>query len=389
MILSQKFSVGAPKRSYNTEIGAPLSIFSQDVPHPITSLVGWVRVLGNCFFQILFQKKYYQKIILEMGADKPGDIKYFTSFIKPHVAVVTTVAPVHLLEFKDINAISKEKQILIENLSPDDFAVLNYDDQRVRNMADSTSGKVVFFGLDEKANIYASDIVSRIDGLEFTLNYKNKSVFTKIPNIISRHQIYIPLAAGAVASVFGFSLQEISQILRKIKLPPGRMNLIPGIKNSLIIDDSYNSNPQAACAALETLAEIPGAKKIAALGTMNELGDYTKEGHRKVGRKAASVADLLITVGKPAEIFLADQAYKSGLKSSQIFSFENSLKAGDFLKNKIKKGDIILVKGSQNNVRMEWLVEKIMSDPEKAKDLLVRQGPEWDKPKKLKGLLKK
>ncbi len=386
LILSKNFSTSVPKKSYNTEIGAPLVVFDQQIPHPTTSIFKWFVVFKNCLLKIIFQKKYYQKLILEIGADKPGDIRYFTSFIKPHVAVITAVAPVHLSEFKNIDDILKEKQILIENLSSDDFAVLNYDDARVRKMADNTSGKVIFFGLNKKADIYASNIIFQIDGLTFTLNYQGKSTFVKMPNIISKHQIYTFLAAASVSLVFGFNLQDISQILQKIKLPPGRMNLLKGIKNSLIIDDSYNSNPQAACAALETLAGFKERRKIAALGTMNELSDFTEKGHRQVGRKAAGVVDLLIIVGKEAKKYLADEAKKSGLLSTSIFCFENSLEAGNFLKNKIKENDIILVKGSQNNVRMEWLTEQIMKNPEDASNLLVRQSQEWEKPEELKNI---
>jgi UDP-N-acetylmuramoyl-tripeptide--D-alanyl-D-alanine ligase len=384
LLLSQKFKVLTPKRSYNTEIGTPLAIFSQYVPYPVTSILGWARVLKNCIFQILFKKEYYQKLVLEMGADKPGDIKYLTSFIKPHIAVITAVVPVHLLQFKTIDDIAREKEELIKNLSSSDWAVLNYDDERVKKMGNNTSGKIIFFGLDKKADIYATHITSGLHGLTFTLNWKDKFVSVCMPNIISRYQIYTALAAAAVAIVFNMDLREISLALQKFKLPPGRMNLIYGVCDSLIIDDSYNSSPYAACKALETLAEFKGRRKIAALGTMNELGDYEEKGHREVGKKAAGVADLLITVGKEARLFLAQEAYKSGLSRDKIFCFENSLQAGDFLKDKLKKEDIVLVKGSQNNVRMEWLVEKIMKNRQKAKDLLTRQGPEWDKPKELK-----
>jgi len=157
------------------------------------------------------------------------------------------------------------------------------------------------------------------------------------------------------------------------------MNILPGIKNTFIIDDSYNSSPEAALAALNVLGRIKvdeGASKYAVLGDMLEIGVYTEEGHQLVGRKLVENGiSRLIAVGERARDIIRG-AKEAGLEDDYIFYFDDSEEAGRFLQDRIKAGDIILVKGSQG-VRMERAVKEIMAEPDKAAELLVRQGKEW------------
>jgi UDP-N-acetylmuramoyl-tripeptide--D-alanyl-D-alanine ligase len=158
------------------------------------------------------------------------------------------------------------------------------------------------------------------------------------------------------------------------------MRLIPGIKNTAIIDDSYNSSPVAAIAALNTLETIQiesGKHKYAVLGDMAELGAYTKEGHEKVGEYVARVADFLVTIGEKAKI-IADSAKKNNMLEDRVFEFDNAETAGRFVQERIKEGDLILVKGSQS-VRTEKVVKELMAEPLRAEELLVRQGEAWQK----------
>jgi len=177
------------------------------------------------------------------------------------------------------------------------------------------------------------------------------------------------------------NLVEISQALRNYRSPRGRMNLIKGIKHTLIIDDTYNSSPKAAFAAIEVLKKFPlkeGKRKFAVLGDMLELGSFTREGHEEVGRRAFEAGlDGLITVGEKARD-IAVGAREAGLSQDKIFTFSDTSKAGQFLQQRIKEGDLILVKGSQG-MRMEKIVKEIMDEPLKANELLVRQDESWEK----------
>lgn len=383
-VLSKRFSVLSAPRSYNTKIGSPLTIFGENVPVPVTSPLGWLKVIFSCFLKFLVEKDYPKILILEMGIEEPGEMNYYLSFIRPKIGIITAVGEAHLLGLKTKEKVASEKGLLPENLPPSGLAILNYDDPLVRKMAQRTKAKVLTYGFSSSADLWLSDLTSELSGTSFKVHFKEEEVSVLKFPLLGKHSLYSIMPAIICGLIYGMSLKKTIKALADFRLPKGRMNLIAGIKESLIIDDSYNANPTSMISALEVLFAFPnGGRKIAALGTMNELGDFEKEGHRKVGREAFKVADLLITVGVPANRYLASEAKKAGFSPAKIFSFENSYLAGKFLKNKIRKGDVILVKGSQNNVRMEWLIEQIMANPQKAKDLLVRQEKEWTKPPEL------
>jgi len=383
-VLREKFTVLTSPGNYNTELGVPLTILEQKIPR---FFIGWPIILLKSYLYT-FRKNYYQKLVLELAADKPGDIDYLTSFIKPKVAVLTNIGPSHLEQFKTIENVAKEKRILLERTIDNGTLCLNKDDKKIRQMAQGLSRKIIWYGTDNSADIWASNFEQNLTGIKFNINYKNDSLPIILHNVLGRHLVYPILAAVATGLIYEISLGKAIYGLKSIKLPFGRMNIILGISDTIIIDDSYNANPSSMLAALQTLEELDKKKiikgrKIGVLGSMNELGDYEKEGHEQVGEKSAQVLDYLITVGKPANQYLASKAIETGLSRNKIYKFEDSINAGKFLKSFIKKDDIILVKGSQNNVRLEWAIEQIMAEPNKAKELLVRQKSPWEKPSKL------
>jgi len=374
-LLSIDFDVLSSSEGYNTDIGVPLVLFSEKIPEKITSIWSWIKITFRVFWKALFAGEYPEKVIIEMGADAPGDIEYLCRLFKPQKGIILSVLPTHLLEFKNVDAVAKEKAILARSLPEGGRLYLNYDDPLVREMSKKTRADVVFFGQENGSNYKIENLKSDIDGTAFTLNYfGEKKEYSA--RIYGKQMVY-PLAVSIIAALDeNINEAKIKETVSKIKSFKGRMNVIPGIKESTIIDDSYNSSPEAAKAALEFLSEQK-ERRIAVLGNMNELGDYEKEGHEKVGEKAAGTADIIITVGDAAEKYLLAAAKKAGFGEDNIKSFPNSKKAGEYLKKIVKKGDMILVKGSQNKVRLEKAVEKIMAEPKKAEDVLVRQGGSW------------
>lgn len=384
-VLASKFRVRRNYKNYNNEIGVPLSILGFESGNK--SFWNWflifIKSLGLIFSKA---SDYPQILVLEMGADRPGDLEYLVKLVSCQIGVVTAVGPVHLEFFKKIENIEKEKRILVTHLKSDSWAILNRDDEMVYPMAYKTKAKVLTYGFSKGADIQASDLVisnrlqeenqQEITGTSFKINSEGKVVPIFLPNVLGRHQVYAALAAVAVGIAYNFNLVEISEALKKFQSPPGRMKLIKGIKNTLIIDDSYNSSPQASLAALEVLekAKVSG-RRLAALGDMMELGDYTKEGHQEVGRRAAQVVGVLVTVGERARM-IAKAAIKEGLSQDKVLSFGDSFRAGRFLQERLKPGDILLVKGSQA-VRMEKIVKELMAEPQRARELLVRQDESW------------
>jgi len=372
-VLKKKFNVHSSGKSFNTEFGLSLAIL-QESESGFSSPVAWIKILNRVFFE---KKKPYQKIVLEMGADKPGDIKRLINIAPPKIAVITNVNLVHLAEgqFKNIDSITKEKGTLIRHLPKEAVAVLNYDDKRVRQM--STNAFKLTYGVDTSAMLVVKDIKMTSKDIKFFVTYENHSEKFVVP-VIGGFQIYVLLPAIAVGLQMGMKLYEIREALSEFSLPPGRMNPIKGINGSKIIDGSYNASPTVMESSLNILADLKAERKIAVLGTMNELGNITHEAHVKIGVKAAKVADLLIFVGKEALTYKKG-AISVGMKEDKIYTFFASDEAGEWLKNELSTGDLVLVKGSQNNVRMEKLVKLIMNDPKKAYNLLCRQGLLWEK----------
>lgn len=375
-ILDQDFDVLAPEEGYNTEIGAILGLFSVKTPTNIDSFWAWLKILIKVVFKAFLMRDLPSKVIIEMGADKPGDISYLCRIFKPKTGVILSVLPVHLAEFKTVYGVSKEKGELARAIPVDGKLFLNWDDEEVRKMATSTKAKVIFFGSKNIEGMIFQNVKTNLIGIEGELNYK-KYHGTFAAKIYGKHLIYPLIAAIAVALEEGIPLERVLAAVKNLKPLRGRMNLIEGVNDSVIIDDTYNANPESTLRALEFLGEQKG-RKIALLGSMNELGDYEKEGHEKVGVFAAKKVDLLYTVGETAKKYLVPVALKSGLKKADVKSFNNSLEAGLDLKKAIKSGDIILAKGSQNNVRLEIAVEQIMAYPEHKRELLVRQSSFWN-----------
>jgi len=316
-----------------------------------------------------------------MGADKIGDIAYLTDFVKCDIGVVTAVGeiPVHVEFFQGPAQVAREKSNLVRCLSKTGWAILNYDDEQVRAMAARTTGQVFTYGFSDKADLRAFNLEQHLEemanaGLVFKVDYQGNTMPIKLRGIFGQYQAYAVLAAAAVGLVFKINLVEIAQALKEYRAPAGRLRLLRGIKNSWILDDTYNSSPSSALGALGVLEQMPG-RKIAALGDMLELGAFTEEAHRKIGVKAAGVLEYLLAVGERS-IFLADEAKKNGLPEDRIRHFASAEEAGCFLQEIIQEGDVILVKGSQG-LRMEKIVKEIMAEPDKAKELLVRQDEAW------------
>jgi len=385
-ILRSRFSVRASVKNYNNEIGLPLAIIGIDKT-PGRSFFGWIKVFFAAGKLLLKKDKNFPEIlVLEMGADKPGDISYLTKIAPCNVGVLTFISHAHTEFFKTIKKIAQEKKQIISHLNNDGLAVLNFDNEMVMQQTTATKAEVITYGLKEGADLQATDINIIYDeetgwpkGLNFKINYKGSVVPAFLPGFIAEHLISSALAGLCIGIYFGLNLVEGVEALKKQKPLPGHMCLIPGIKNTFIIDDTYNSSPAPTESAINTLKQItlkPGARRYAVLGDMLELGPETENSHRAIGFKVAEMGiDFLVTVGEASK-GTAAAAIEAGMDRDHIASFANSTEAGKFIQEKIQTNDLILVKGSQG-VRMEKIVKEIMAEPLDAPTLLVRQDGNW------------
>ena len=383
-VLKDKFSVRMSPKNYNSEIGLPLSIIGANLPS--AKLSGWLAILWQGFKLTLLKDPAYPRfLVLEMGVDRPGDLKYLTEIARPQIAIVSGVSYSHMEYFGSVTNIKKEKQVLVEKTDPQGLVILNYDNEPTKEMAAVSKARVLNYGLGEGADLRAQDILFNftrgtyeLAGVNFKLNNKGSIVPVFMKHIMTESGLYAALAAAAVGLHLGMNLVEVARQLAEFRLPPGRMNFLPGVKHTFIIDDTYNSSPEAALLAVDILGRIKadqGSAKYAVLGDMLELGAYTEEGHRLVGAKAAaSGLDCLVAVGERARDIIRG-ASEAGLGDECLFYFDKTDEAGRFLQNRLKAGDIVLVKGSRG-MAMEKIVKEIMAEPERAGELLVRREGE-------------
>jgi len=224
---------------------------------------------------------------------------------------------------------------------------------------------------------YSIDYTDSIPvGFSFTVKSADFDQKINIKNIVGDSYVYPLLASVAVGTACGMTKESIIRGLNAYQPPKGRMNLIPAINGTTLIDDTYNSSPDAVLSALNTLKIMQtSGSKIAVLADMMELGKYSADKHRDVGIATVGSADRLVVVG-PRSRTTALEAIKAGLAENMVNAFDNSIQAGEFLKGIVEAGDIVLVKGSQS-MRMERVSAMLLREPQKAADLLARQEKEW------------
>lgn len=388
-ILKSKFRVLHSEKSYNTDFGLPLTILEQR--SGFSSAGKWVKTLFGAMIKAFFGGRDLQILVAEMGVDKPGDMDQLLKLIRPQVGVMTNIKPVHLndQQFKDLDDIFLEKKKLVTTLPEKGIAVLNADDPYTASLREPLTCRKIFYGMSDWADLRLVSMMNDFTGIKFALSYKDQVAEGFVP-LLGAFQIYVILPAVAVALTQGFELQEAVNALADFNLPAGRMSVIPGIKDSLIIDSSYNASPESVKQALDILAGSAGSagggggrgtnegRRIAVLGSMNELGEYAEQKHREIGKYAAERVDYLMTVGENAK-WIAEEALRAGMKDFLVSAHDDAMGASEHLRKILKENDVVLVKGSQNKVRLERLVKMVMKEPEKAGELLARQDEEWEK----------
>ncbi len=350
----QKQGIRKNYGNLNTELGVPLSILGfKNYP----SGLSWIIYILIGIVRAFFSFQYPKILILEMAADKIGDIRYLAKYFKPHIAIITNIGPAHLEAFKNIENIAKEKSILVKILNSSDFAVLNFDNSYTRKMGFQTSAKVTYFGISKDAAVHIDNIERNQEGIQAKVYLGGSSapLTLRSPN---KAFIYAALAAITVAcDIFKLSLVEVTQNLKDFEPYKGRSLIISGKKQSIIIDDTYNANPMSMEFAFE-MVDILAKKqqrKIFILGDMLELGEKRTFYHQDIGRKAGKLADYLLVIGKNSKNYLIG-AKQVAKKTTILKEFSNPEESARFILDKLKKDDIILIKGSRA-IEMERAVE--------------------------------
>lgn len=304
-------------RSYNSENTLPLVVLGIEPQHQIA--------------------------VLEMGIYNIGDLALLCEIAKPQIGIVTNVGPSHLERLHTLENVALAKSELVQSLPPDGWAILNYDDERVRAMRDVTKAQVFTYGLDPNADLWADNIESAgLDGISFDAHYQQNTWRVRLP-LIGLHSVHTALASAAVGIVLGLTWDSLIEGLRN----SAQLRLLsyPAVGGATLIDDTYNASPVSSIAALNLLAELNG-RRIAVFGDMAELGPQDEVGHRSVGIRAADVVDQLFVYGEKAR-WIAEEALESGLKPEQVHVSESKQAVIDALKAMLNENDFVLVKGSR------------------------------------------
>ena len=331
-VLSRRFRTLKSAGNQNNEIGLPLSLLKLE--------------------------RHYERVVLEMGMYTTGEISRLCQMAQPEVGVLTIIGPVHLERAGSMEAIVAAKQELVEALPEHGTAVLNKDDERVMSMAEHTKAAIFTYGLDSGADLWADNIHSMgLEGVGFTLHHGRDAMRVQVP-LLGRHSVHTALRAAAVGLVEGMSWPDIIAGLSKTTAQL-RLVAVPGPKDSIIIDDTYNASPDSVMAAFNLVKDLDG-RRVVVLGDMLELGYMEEESHRLIGRRAADVARILIAVG-PRSRVLGEEALNVGMPADRVFMVDDAVTAVSILEEIIQEKDIILIKGSYG-MRMDRIVAALGRD---------------------------
>lgn len=371
-ILSERYRIRMQEGNHNTELAAPCSVLGITYPKSLRNPLAWMKVF-------LAAKKRVSEpadvdvIIQELGTDHPGDIANFGRYLKPNIAVVTAVTPEHMEFFGTLDEVAKE-ELSISDFSS--FTFINRDDVDGRFADFESNPNFATYGSTGAAEYrFETSDFSRENG------YKGNIITPEFPkgfeanmHVLGEHSIRSVIAGVAVAVKLGLSPEEIRTGVSKIQAVPGRMNALRGIGETVVIDDSYNSSPAAAEAALRTLYGFDEAsQRIAVFGDMRELGSMSRAAHETL----ASMCDpnllaWIVTVGPDMEQFFTPIAKQRGC---QVKNCRDAIQAAEFVRSVSKPGAVILVKGSQNTIYLEETVKLLIENRDDEK--LVRQSDAW------------
>lgn len=330
-VLSQRYATLKSLANFNNEIGLPLNV--------------------------LRMTKGHQYAVLEMGFYVPGEIAQLCEIARPQVGVLNNIGTVHAERAGSQEVIAQGKGELVEALppAPEGIAILNYDDPLIRPMKDRTRARVFYYGLDPASDLWADQVEGMgLEGIRFRLHYRRETIHFRVP-MIGRHSVHTALRAAAVGLVEKLTWEEIQNGLQESQAQL-RLVAVRTEIGALVLDDTYNASPDSTLAALNLLGELKG-RRIAVLGDMLELGQYEREGHERVGARAAEVANELVTLGLRAHI-IAESARRAGMKRKYVHEYENLGDVVDWLKANLRSTDSVLVKGS-HGLRMDRIVSAL------------------------------
>lgn len=370
-LLSQRYRVRMHQGNHNTEIAAPLAILGIEYPSNLRNLGVWLGVFRAARLR-LKQPKDVDIIIQEVGTDHPGDLAQFGTYLNPDIALVTAVTPEHMEFFGSIESVAQE-ELSVSGFSK--HTLINRDDVEGRFADFLSTAEFSTYGTTGAAEYRFEQQSFEVGkGYRGSIIAPGTEAFSVTINVVGEHSLRPIMGAIAAGMMMGLTPANIVSGLAIISPVPGRMNMLKGIDGVTIIDDTYNSSPAAAAAALQTLYSFDQApQRIAILGSMNELGESSRVEHEKLGQLCdGSMLAWLVLVGDDAKKYISPIAKSRGC---QVYEARDAIDAGQFVRKVSEPGGVVLAKGSQGGIYLEEAVKILCNMSED--DELVRQSPEW------------
>lgn len=379
----------------NSESGLPLEILGlrDELDRFPQAWMSWASIVLQAPVRSFVQPLKAQLLIAEMGIDStrpPQNMEYLLEIVQPDVGVFLSVAPAHTQQFAEelglsatdsdaiLQAIAREKGKIVTTLPMSGTAVVNIDSPYIRSLLPQIQAKIITFAADQAADYRVGGYSVSLEGTSFTFTHQKKAFTVTLPGFALSEEYGSTLGAVfATAHVLGVAPDVIVQKMQSsFRLPHGRMSLFAGKKASFILDSSYNSSPVALRSVLETAAKIKVfGKKILVLGDMRELGPLEAEAHRDIADLIAKTGDEIVLVGPKMREYVLPLLEKKKVSVKSVLSSkglgEEMIRTG-----MVRKGDLIVVKGSQNTIFLEQTVKELLKD---ASDVgsVTRQEAQW------------
>ena len=330
-VVSQKYKTLKTQGNNNNDIGLPFTIFNL---------------------------KDHESAVIEMGMNHFGEISKLTKIAKPTISVITNIGTSHIGNLGSRENILKAKLEILEGMDKK-ILVINNDNDLLHDLyLKNNDIEIHTYGIENKSDVMAENIVLNENGSEFICNLEGEKFKVNVP-VGGVHFVYNALCAATVGKFLGLSIEQIEKGIETFELTKKRMDITELDNGAIIINDSYNASFESMQASLKYLSGLKNNRKIAVLGDMFELGEFSKELHEKVGKEVVNNnIDILICCGKNAK-YIVETAKKEGMNTNDIYYFEDKDELEKLIKQIWKKGDAILFKAS-NGMKFFEIVEKLL-----------------------------
>lgn len=345
-------SVYIPVQPYNNPLGVALGILGVD-KYP--NALSWPSLLARSMVREVLEKEA-DTVILELGANRPGEMDFLAQKLPLDVGIVTNVGTHNTNLYGSKNDVAHELTSLVTSLNTNGIAILNIDDPLVASMARHTSARVITFGRQEGADIY----IRRMERLKHAgfaceISSYGRSHEIHLRHIIGRHQISAILSAIALAQALGVNINDAIERLQNFVPPEGRLSLLNSPKGYRVLNDTYDATPESMLSSLETLRAIPADRKIAILGDIANLGGQAHSSHKRIGKYAGEVAHMIIGIGD----YMRLANVEAVMVGADVHHFQQSADAGKWIGDYLESGDLVLVSGSRD-MKMNKVIESLL-----------------------------